>query len=209
MNADISMSLFSTDYSLRYDFWKKNIIKINDPLLQIVMLLRLKMVLISYLLRLPRILGNIPYAPYLDEEIARSMLHIKPERRKERIWIKEYFGEKGLFYEDQNIKVDTGNTLNFQALLKRPLVPLNAKLLREFIKPSYIELINNRISKLEVTDYIYKGFKGVYKHEIIRNLLTNRIMNYLLYKRDVILQAYCAYLTLKPIEYTLLRREEV
>jgi hypothetical protein len=81
-----------------------------------------------------------------------------------------------------NIKADKSNTLNYQAIRNNPPSGLSVDILGEIISPHYIRLINAKIKEFIKSDIkpstLNKNDNDVFKY-------------------------YCAYLTLKPIEYLL------
>ncbi len=70
------------------------------------------------------------------------MLNPPPERRANRRWQSDFFAKVGLDLGDQGL-VSTGqNNLNFQALRRLPLRPLERDRLGELIDPAYVNWIN-------------------------------------------------------------------
>lgn len=71
-------------------FWNQNRDYLKDPTFRIMSAARFKMVLIRHLLETPRDLGFSVSSPFLDLEIAMSMLLIDKERRRGRLWQREF-----------------------------------------------------------------------------------------------------------------------
>jgi hypothetical protein len=74
-------------------FWEKNKDYLKDPAFRIISAARIKMVLIRHLLQTPSALGFRVYSPFLDLDIAMSMLLIDKERRRDRLWQKEFLNK--------------------------------------------------------------------------------------------------------------------
>ncbi len=191
MNADASKSKLDGFSNLKKCFYQNN--NINDPRLQIVHTLRLKMILLSYLRVLPEHLRFSFYSPFLDIDIALGMLNLPPDRRKNRRWQIDFFKKSGIYVEDMKLKASKKNALNFQATQRIPLKPLNVSLLSEIIEPDYVQWINNKIeinfidsfaNHFTTTKYLKGGLK-------------------LLGLDNSWLKAYSAYLTLLPLEQLL------
>ena len=165
-------------------------------------LIRLKIILISYLLRVPERFGFKPSSPFLDESIALSMATLHPERHKNRLWQKEFFQKNGLDFESTDLKVSYQNTLDLQALHRIPVKPLDVRILREVIKPDYVEWINRNLS----------GWHGMWREKTLVKLLRIRKVGGALRRLGFTdrtatrLKAYNAYLVLLPIQNLLRRR---
>ena len=158
--------------------------------------MRLKIILLSYLFTVPMYFGFKPWSPFLQSEIALSMLTIPLKRRQRRIWQKEFFQRHKLDLENMGLKVDHSNVLDLQALLRNPLQPLDIGILREVVQPSYIEWINRNV-------------RNFLPQSILRKLLQIKIVGGALrlgFKNEV-WRAYNAYVVLKPIE-TLIRKRK-
>lgn len=176
LNADINQSLLKNKENLREKFWEENKEYINHPLIQTLLTIRLKIILISYLIRVPEAYGYKVFAPYLDKDIALGMLTIHPDKRKNRNWQRLFFKKAGLLLEEMNLNCDYRNTLNLQAIKTICPKPLNADLLKDLVNPKYVHWINNRL------DYHYKKTYSSLDNDSAETL-----------------KAYYAYLTLFPI----------
>jgi len=84
LNADVNKSKLDCDYRYRKEFYEKE--KINDYRYQIINIIRLKILLISYLLSVPEHYGFKVWSPYLDMDVALGMINLPPERRRNRQW---------------------------------------------------------------------------------------------------------------------------
>lgn len=183
LRADSKYSRLSNQTNLLKDFWEHNKIKLQEPLFRLVWSMRFKIILLSYLLTIPKILGFKPWSPFLDENIAMGMATIPPHRRKDRIWQREFFQKRRLDFQNQQTPCDSTNTLNYQAIKQSPLSPLNPDKLKHIINPYYVKAINAKI-----TSFIIENIKP---DNLNHN--DNESNKY-----------YSAYLTLKPIEKLLL-----
>ncbi len=175
--------------------------RLQDPRVRIVEAMRFKIILLSYLLTVPRSLGFQPWTPFLDIEVAMAMLNLPAERRRNRIWQKEYFQRRGLDFESTNVPASKQNTLDLQALHRLPPPPLNVKLFAEIIAPRYIHWINRHMRR--------RGAFWVWLWKIsptLRRLPGGWRTLRTLGLNDERLRAYNAYVTLRPIECLLQKR---
>lgn len=198
MHATSSKALFNTKKMLLRQFFFDNKHIINDWNCQLLLMSRFKIILISYLKKLPQLLDYKVFTPFLDIDIAMAMLNLPPERRLNRQWQKDFFTREGLNIEDMNLKASRVNTLNFQAMHKVQLEPLNVNLLKEVMESEYIHWINKQ---LQVNRF---------RNQALRLLSVPKVGGGLrrLGFKDNRLKAYCAYLTLKPIEDLISIRDQ-
>jgi hypothetical protein len=198
MNADSTMSQLKSKRLMLEDYFVNHAERLKDPLLRIIEAVRFKIMLLSYLMTVPRSFTFKPWSPFLDIEVDMAMLTLHQERRQNRIWQREFFQKKGVDFESMNIKVDMGNTLGYQAMRRIHLKPLDSKLLREVVKSEYVEWINRQVQQ--------QGILWEWFWKLVKSPRIGRPMRMLGIK-DQRLQALSAYLTLKPIESLLLKRD--
>jgi len=204
MNADFNQSLLHSERSILENFLESNRFHINDPVFQTATLIRLKIILICYLLRVPEHFGFKPWSPFLDRSIALGMNTLPPERRNNRVWQREYFQKNSLDFDSIKSKASHQNTLNLQALNRIPLKPLEVGTLREVVKPAYIEWINKGISKN------CSGWREEYIGKLLRVKKLGGALRRLGVEdaTDRRIQSYLAYLVLLPVQNLLKRRNK-
>ncbi len=200
LNADSHMSNFvRSSHEIREAFFLNSFTELKDPVFRIIESMRAKIILLSYLIRVPESFGFVPWSPFLCIDVAMGMLNLPPNRRQQRLWQRDLFRKNGLDIESMGLGSSKKNSLNHQAMLRVPLKPLDPSLLREVIRVEYIEWINRNISN--------RSFSLLSNSKIF--LLNVRKVGGVLRRLGVTdskLQAYCAYLTLKPIENAIRRR---
>jgi hypothetical protein len=186
---------FSAETVLRDQFWLENSQLLTDHRYQVITSMRFKLMLLSYLLRVPALYKFKPWTPFLDIDIAMAMLNLPAERRANRQWQRDFFAKVGLDLESKKIKSAVHNSLNYQAMQRLPLPPLNVNLLSSIFGRDYINWINKNIA---LSTY----------HECQKNLLSIPKVGGLLRRiglKDSNLEAYYAYLCLRPIEDSIKR----
>ena len=199
MHADSRFSLLRSNQEQRQAYYQQVKDKINEPFWRMVECMRFKIILLSYLFRVPESFGFHPWSPFLDINIALSMLALPAHRRVGRIWQVEYLKKRGVYLEGMHLKINPNNSLNYDATRTYPLQPLDVRLLREVIQPGYLEWIDQVIGTMPSPNRWLKRLLNVRK---VGGLLRRAGVR----PRDTFQQAYCAYLTLKPIENLLMRR---
>lgn len=199
INANSNFSKFKNKnkYLLEKYYNENAYLLLNSEKYRIIQAMRLKMILLSYLIKIPDNIGFKAWSPFLDVEVALGMLNLPPERRINRIWQKEYFQKNRICLEEMNLKYSTQNTLDLQGIRNVRPPELNVKILGEYIQPNYIEWVNQKVAHFMGIRYLFERMLYVPK---IGGLLSRAGV-----KKEVI-QAYNAYLTLKPIEELLIKR---
>jgi len=161
-----------------------------------VLTMRIKMNLLHYLYKLPAVMGISSTSPYHNFEIATKMLSLPEERRKNRLWVGDYFRKQDLVFKNRSRHGDTRNTLNRHLFLNHTFEPLRKGFLKETpISDKTINLINKELSKI--------GEPG----DSIRTwLTTTRVVKEVLKRAGIKDRLYTympAYQTLKSFEKTL------
>jgi hypothetical protein len=193
MHADSKMSKIRSEHSILEEYFQNQKNILLDSRIRIIESMRFKMILLSYLLTIPRVLGFKPWSPYLDIDLAMAMLNLPEERRMNRKWEEDFFNKEDLDFE-KNRFIDFQNTLNIQALKRIPVSRLDESILCRVIEPQYVRWINSCLKRTGAS------------WEFLRKMKSKRVLNRLsslLNLDDSLLPAYFAYLTLKPIEILL------
>jgi hypothetical protein len=198
MHADEHACLLADDGRLAEEYFERRRDRLRDPRFRVVEAMRFKMLLLTYLLRVPAHVGFRPWSPFLRPDIALAMLTLPAERRTQRRWQQELFARRGLDTESQRLRVDRRNTLNQQGLRRVPPLPLDEQRLREVMRRDYVRWINATIQQYQPGGDLF--WKLVMRRPWGRALRRRGL-------RDRRMEAYCAYLTLRPIENLLRRRD--
>lgn len=196
LNADPGNLLMPMSHSIRDSFWECNRKKLgSDYRFQVLTTVRLKIMLISYLMRVPRKFGFEAWTPYLDPDVAMAMLNLPQDRRRDRLWQRDFFSKVGLDLEERCLRFDPRNTLILQGLSKVPLRPLSVETLDGYFRPEFISWIN-RHARIE-------GHGGL-AHKLARIPKVGGALRRLGLAPKT-LPAYHAYLCVYPLEQILNR----
>jgi hypothetical protein len=107
--------------------------------------MRFKLIFLSFLISLPEYFGFIVCAPFLNYEIAKSLLNIDKEIRNDRIWEKHFFIKNGVNFEDFALDIDKNNYLMYQAFLNYKFEQIDINLMGKYLKKNYLERVNVNI----------------------------------------------------------------
>ena len=164
---------------------------------------RNRIALLSYLLAVPETVGLVPRAPYLDPDVALRMLTLPRDVRHDRRWVRELFATHDAFLEEADLSFDPRNSLNFQAMRRVPLAPLDVGLLREVVRPEYVRWINRTVGPWGYPWEVYwrLGWTPGFRRAV------GQLRRHGLHEQR--LAAYAAYLTLRPVQELLRRRERL
>ncbi len=195
--ADSSQCVLRHSGDLWLQYWEEHREKLADPLYCLLSLVRMKAILLCYLKRVPISLGFQVWTPFHDIDVAFAMLTLPPERRLHRAWQRDLFRRHGLDLEALGLRAARADTINHHAMRRVPLAPLDARLLREAVKPSYVEWINRKVIGQMPLEEAKRWMLGLPKiGGAMRRLGIT----------DDKLKAYRAYLTLRPIENAIRMR---
>jgi hypothetical protein len=173
--------------------------KLKNERYRVLYLIRTKIILLSYLLAVPKKLGFIPYSPYIDKEVAMSMLTVEPSRWRGRKWQRDFIANNGLDVEHTRERKSFRNDLDFNAMTLSPLPLLNSRMLSSLFNSDYIKWINDNICTFTPITYLNHWISGTAGIGRLARLLG---------VNDRALAAYNSYLVLRPIEQLLLRSEQ-
>jgi hypothetical protein len=194
VNANVNKSNLKCTYELRKKFYKEE--SLDDYRCQIINTIRLKIILISYLLSLPEYYGFKSWTPFLDIDIALGMLNLPPKRRKNRQWQIDFFKKNKIYFENLKIKKTYQNYLDYSAIKKYPPPPLDKSLLQNYVNKKYIDSINRNI-KSEKINKIQEFFSNRYVKGGFSRIGI----------KEPVLKSYFSYVTLKPIENILKKKK--
>ena len=157
--------------------------------------MRFKIILLSYLTQIPEYFGFPVWTPFLNFDIAISMLNIRENRKKNRVWQKEFFIKNGLDLESMKLNRNISNTLDYNAFDNFDFEPIDAGLMKEYIKEEYLFRINQKLSN-----------KAVVIDDVINKLMSIRYIGGLIgiigIKNDALDKLY-SYCIIKSIEMGL------
>jgi hypothetical protein len=179
LRMDPSVSPRPRDFPIRRQYWETHKELLKDPSFRVVEAMRRKMALLCYLYRVPRFFGFKPWSPFLDLEVATAMLNLPEDQRRNRMWQKRFFGERGLDLENCAMEMDYSNVLDLVSIFKHPVPLLNVELLHEHVDSDIIKGINM----------------------MLETCLSEEAVDY-----GKLLQAYYAYVIIKPVDFVLSKK---
>lgn len=198
-NADSSMSYRGGPQRLYEEYFETNRELLRSPKRSLIEMLRLRMTLLHHLVSLPAQQGFSVYAPLTDIDVGTALLTVPAERRVNERWLTDYFNACGV---DLKMRGASEYALDYLAMRRVPLAPLQEALLAEVVRPEYVRWINRNVgwSGVWAEGYAWLGQRKGLRRASVR-LRTWGV-------RPRRLEAYWAYLTLRPIERLLKRRDE-
>ena len=123
------------DYKKFYSDFKKHLLHRNKNLL---IFIRIKFSLLSYLMTIPDYFGMPSWSPFLSFNNVSKILALPNNLFENREWQKNYFRMFGIYPEDKNLSVSNDNTLDFDAVCSHPLPNINIFRLSRYIKLGYL-----------------------------------------------------------------------
>lgn len=199
MNADVNAVVIPHRGTLLEEYYEAHREILDSPRRRLVEAVRCRMGLTHYLLRAPQLHGFAVDAPFLDIEVACAMLTLPDDRRQGRRWVTDYFASRRATLEAVG-----GNNrywLYWPVMRAQPLSPLDDRLLSEIVRPDYVRWVNRTVSWRGVWWEGYQRLGG--------NRGFRRAARYLRSRgfRQRRLEAYHAYMTLRPLQRLLQKRD--
>ena len=179
---------------LKEKFYLENKEKLQDERWRIVFFVRMKLMLLRYLVEVPYSCGFAAWSPFLDLDICIAMLNLTKNERNNRKWQYEFFERNNLIISNENKRIDKSNVLDLTAQRNIPVAPLNISLLSGIIEKSFVEKVNNGISRKPIKYFPWYDGTIYSKVDIFIHFFNRKVRN-----------AYTWYLILKPIENILKR----
>lgn len=195
--ADGNQSLLPHGNEAAEAFFEQMRGELADMKVRVLETVRIKMILLNYLVRVPEAQGHPTWSPFLDADVALAMLNLPQERRQNRLWQRELFAKQGLDLEHEHLHKNRCGHIVLNGMRQVPLRPLRKELLREVVREEYVDWINRRLLDNGVFARLFDDIMFTpYIKEVLRRMGI----------RHERIEAYFAYLTLKPIENLLVRR---
>lgn len=132
-------------HELRDSFFEENRYKLNSQEWRILLAARTKIILLSYLLRVPHKYGFEVWSPFLDIEVVSKMLNLDWKEKTKRRWQVDYFRKNNLLIGERNLKCDMENCLDEKIVRKHACMVLDVQLLSEIIDERFLMLVNRKL----------------------------------------------------------------
>lgn len=142
--------------SLEDAFWRKNKELLQNHRYATVMLVRTKMILLSYLMEVPTYMGFIAVSPFLDYKVVKSMLSIPEHRRFSRKWQSDFFNFANLNLEDMGLKFKVDNSLNYCQVLQNNFEELDVESFKGIVDLNRVKWINQKLKSIGLMDRFHQ-----------------------------------------------------
>ena len=119
------------------------------------------------------------WTPFLNFEIVKTTLNLSDEKRKNRVWQKDFFRNVSLNLEDMNLKSVKSNKLDYEIAKNATLESIDVGLMKKYVDENRLVDINNILSELSTYEAIQNQLLYVPKiGGILRRLgLKNEYLN--------------------------------
>jgi hypothetical protein len=164
---------------------------INNHKFALITSMRMKIMLLSYILQIPEYFGIPSWSPFLDFSIVTQILNIPENRKKHRRWQTDFFKRENLWLEGMNLAWTKSNRLNFIAAGNYDFQPIDPNFIKDLISPFTINQINSILRKQTTKD---RFINTLLTTDLIKGVLS--IMGL----KDRYLQTINEYCVIKPLE---------
>ncbi len=156
MNLNSKYLNFKNNNKLKKEYYRIHSEHFKNDKIRSIFAMRTKMMLISYLTQIPEYFGMPVWTPFLNFHIVKATLNIADDRRKNRVWEKDFFKRVGLYLEDMGLESEKSNNLNYEIMKKTTLVPIDIEIMQTYIDKSRLVRINNALIRFLAIE-IYKN----------------------------------------------------
>jgi hypothetical protein len=198
--ADIRASRIPWTGELADEYYETRRETLEHHRLRCVEAVRFRMGILHYLVRVAELYGFAVDTPFLDVDVATAMLTLSDERRSHRAWVADYFESRGAYF-DKRLGGNPEYSLFWPVMRRQPLPPLDESLLAEVMAPDYVRWINRTVSWRGAW---YEGYDRIGRRRGFRRAAGWLDKHGLHQCR---LDAYFAYMTLRPIQRLLQKRD--
>lgn len=151
------LKIKGNEEKLKKKFFQDNIKFLENDKFKSIFTVRMKIILLSYLLQIPEYFGVPAWTPFLNFKVVGAILSIDEDRRNDRIWQKDFFDKVGLNLENMNLKSDKSNFLDYEIAKKSHLEPINFNLMEKYISKERLLEINLKLKRISwVEDFFNK-----------------------------------------------------
>jgi len=180
------------------DFLLQSRAMLEDERGRVIMSMRFKLMLLNYLMAVPDYFGWPSFTPFLNLDLVSQMLNLPEAAKQDRQWQINHFAAQGIDLESKNLDFDRHNSLNFQALKKSPLDPIDAGLLTELADEKYLERLNKQYGRL-----LKRRQDSDIWESLARNRYIAKLLSLIGYRKPAIMKAYYEILVIKTLEYAI------
>ncbi|MFA5986234.1 MAG: hypothetical protein WC819_02715 [Parcubacteria group bacterium] len=142
MSLDLKYLNLQSNEKLKKEYYKRNCEYLKNDKIKSILAMRVKLILLSYLTQIPEYFGMPVWTPFLNFDIVKATLNISDERRKNRVWEKDFFARFGLNLEEMDLKSDKNNDLNYEVARKTRFEPIDADKMKKYIDENRLVQIN-------------------------------------------------------------------
>ena len=154
MSLDLKYLTKSSKDKLKKQFFEKHKKYLVNDKIKSVFAMRTKLMLISYLTQIPEYFGMPVWTPFLNFDIVKSTLNISDEKRKNRIWERDFFKKVGLNLEGMNLKSTKSNKLDYEIAQHAKLEKIDVEIMKNYIDVKRLLEINKTLSSITAFEKI-------------------------------------------------------
>ena len=191
MNLDLKFLQLNNDNTIKKQVFLENKGHLQNDKIKAVFTIRMKLMLISYLTQIPEYFAMPVWTPFLNFDIVKATLNISDERRKNRIWQKEFFEKVGLNLEDMNLKSVKSNKLDYEIGQNANLEKIDINLMKNYIDEKRLIELNKILSGMSIFERI--------KNQLLYVRKVGGVLRLLGFKNEF-LNALHEYYVIKAIE---------
>lgn len=160
MNLDLEFLAFKEGNKIKELFFIENHRYLKNEKIKSIFAMRTKLILLSYLTQMPEYFGMPVWTPFLNYDIVKTTINLPDQKRKDRVWQKDFFRSVGLDLEDMRLRSTKSNSLDYDIARKTSFEPIDEEIMQKYIAKEKLEKVN-------------KSLKSISAFEVILNKILN------------------------------------
>ncbi len=150
--ADSNHCLLKNEHDIEKSFFDKNKEKLRNENWRVLTAARMKISLLSYLLRTAENEGFNAWSPFLEESVVAKIMTLPWEKKNRRKWQVDYFRSNDLLAGEWGLNCTKDNDLDYVAFRDYSFEKLDYACLADLFEKEYIDRINQCIERRELDD---------------------------------------------------------
>lgn len=159
-------------------FLEENNELLQDVSLYPIALIRLKIIFLSFLIKIPDYMNLPSWTPFLNYEITMKIACLPEHRRVNRLWVHDFLKKNNLHIKKSKLKHNTRNQLGYLLHSNTKFDPIKTNFNVPYISEDEINNINNKLENLNINIKLnYNLTTTRIVKEILRRLGVENVFN--------------------------------
>ena len=200
-------SLIDKPDSISTNYFEEHRKHLSSYNYQIVATIRIKIILISYLMSVPEYYGVPAWTPFLDFNVATTILRLPSQSKLNRSWQRKLFQTVGLDVENMKLKAAKSNSLDYEISKGHYFNPIDERIFENILDQGKLNQLNIKLNKFNRISDLIERILAKYR---IYGLWVSNVVHQLFRRLGIKAGSYVTHLgnyyIIKAVEKSCLRR---